>query len=170
LDSGHICGAALDVYPGEPGSNGQFNDCPEIKMMASCKNVILTPHIGGSTEEAQRGIGQEVALAMVRYLHLGTSTGAVSFPELDIRAPLKKDQCRILNVHRNIPGVLVKLNNILSRYNIARQTSDSALDIAYVITDLDCADGWSDEVAVELLERIPREIPASITTRILRKY
>lgn len=134
LESGHLAGAALDVYPVEPESNGPIvHDI--FNGLENCKNVILTPHIGngkstqpppfpdtcfglgslstdvchclgGSTEEAQRTIGQEVASAVLKFMLTGATMGAVAFPEVDPRLPLKERQCRIINVHRNVPGVL----------------------------------------------------------------
>lgn len=106
LKSGHLGGAAIDVFPKEPASNGPyFNEYPEL---ISCPNVILTPHIGGSTEEAQRMIGLEVSQALIKYINDGTSVGAVNFPEVDLRAIREEDNStvRVLYIHRNIPGVL----------------------------------------------------------------
>lgn len=166
LKKGHIRGAALDVYPTEPGSNGSLSsDCKIISELSKQRNVILTPHIGGSTEEAQRCIGLEVSTSIIKYVHSGCTIGAVFFPEVDVRAILKENECRILNIHENVPGVLVKLNNILANFNIDRQTSNSSNGIAYVVTDVASLD-WIDE-ADTIINKINKGISASISTRLL---
>lgn len=110
---GKIAGAALDVYPAEPGGNGDYftNDLnPWAEDLRSLKNVILTPHIGGSTEEAQSAIGIEVGEALVRYVNEGTTLGAVNMPEVNLRS-LTMDEpshVRVVFIHRNEPGVLRK--------------------------------------------------------------
>jgi D-3-phosphoglycerate dehydrogenase len=106
LHSGHLAGAAIDVYPKEPAANGpHFTDYPDL---LSAKNLIMTPHIGGSTEEAQSMIGIEVSTALTRFINEGSSLGAVNFPEIDLRAISQdeSDTVRVLYIHRNIPGVL----------------------------------------------------------------
>lgn len=98
LESGHLAGCAADVFPSEPGSNGPgFNDTlgDFIPRLRACPNTILTPHIGGSTEEAQRSIGAEVSQALMRYLNYGTSIGAVNYPEVDLRAITNTDERHI---------------------------------------------------------------------------
>ncbi|KAJ1677232.1 D-3-phosphoglycerate dehydrogenase 2, partial [Spiromyces aspiralis] len=104
LRSGHLGGAAIDVYPSEPLANGPGF----VSELQDCPNTILTPHIGGSTEEAQRMIGIEVATALCRFINNGTSLKAVNFPQCDLRAIPQTDQnsLRIVNVHQNVPGVL----------------------------------------------------------------
>jgi D-3-phosphoglycerate dehydrogenase len=141
LESKHIAGAAIDVFPVEPGANGDaFDD--NINSWASTlralPNVILTPHIGGSTEEAQTMIGQEVSSALSRYLGYGSTFGAVNFPEVDLRAiPAEQSQqIRICHIHKNQPGVLKQVNDALSPYNVEKQYSDSKGDIAYVMADI----------------------------------
>jgi D-3-phosphoglycerate dehydrogenase len=106
LHSDHLAGAAIDVYPKEPASNGpNFTDYPDL---LTAKNLIMTPHIGGSTEEAQRMIGVEVSTALTKFINDGSSLGAVNFPEIDLRAISQDDNdtVRVLYIHQNIPGVL----------------------------------------------------------------
>ncbi|CAJ0765193.1 22481_t:CDS:2, partial [Entrophospora sp. SA101] len=111
LNEDIILGAAIDVYPREPSSNGKnFNKemNPWTQELLACKNLIMTPHIGGSTEEAQRMIGIEVATALYKYINHGTSIGAVNFPQINLRAieAAEKNSIRVLFVHHNVPGVL----------------------------------------------------------------
>jgi len=168
LNDGHIAGAALDVYPSEPGANGQpFNDklnswAPAIQDIP---NVILTPHIGGSTEEAQRMIGTEVSTALNRYLNYGTTVGAVNFPEVDLRAITtdQAHQIRLCHIHVNQPGVLRQVNEILSAYNVEKQYSDSKGDIAYLMSDI--AD--VSPADIEALKEQISHTKANITTRLL---
>ena len=113
MRAGKIAGAALDVYPSEPGGNGDYfhNELnPWAEDLRSLKNIILTPHIGGSTEEAQSAIGVEVSEALVRYVNEGTTLGAVNMPEVTLRS-LTMDEpnhVRVVYIHHNIPGVLRK--------------------------------------------------------------
>ncbi|RIB10414.1 hypothetical protein C2G38_2206174 [Gigaspora rosea] len=145
LQSEHLQGAAIDVYPREPRSNGQyFND--ELNSwtteLLKCKNLIMSPHIGGSTEEAQRMIGVEVATALFKYINYGTSIGAVNFPEIDLRAiqDTDKNSIRVLFAHQNVPGVLREINQILSDHNVEKQYSDSRGEIAYMMADISDVD------------------------------
>ena len=113
MRAGKIAGAALDVYPAEPGGNGDYftNDLNTwAEDLRSLKNVILTPHIGGSTEEAQSAIGIEVSEALVRYVNQGATLGAVNMPEVNLRSLTMEepDHVRVIYIHRNIPGVLKK--------------------------------------------------------------
>lgn len=111
MRSGKIAGAALDVYPAEPGGNGDYFNNELISWaddLRGLKNIILTPHIGGSTEEAQSAIGIEVSQALVHYVNEGTTLGAVNLPEVNLRV-LTMDEpnhVRVIYIHRNIPGVL----------------------------------------------------------------
>lgn len=137
-----IAGAALDVYPSEPGKNGAGLFADSLNSwtsdLVSLPNVILTPHIGGSTEEAQSAIGVEVSHALSKYINEGASVGAVNFPEVSLKA-LDYDQentVRVLYIHKNVPGVLKTVNNILSDHNIEKQYSDSRGDIAYLMADI----------------------------------
>lgn len=133
LKSGHLAGAALDVFPTEPKGPNEPLDSPLIGM----PNVLLTPHIGGSTQESQENIGREVAEKLVRFLQSGTTKGAVNFPELPYQEPA--GEARILHVHRNAPGALGKLDNLLAELglNILSQSLQTRGQIGYVITDVD---------------------------------
>ncbi len=137
LDSGHIAGAAVDVFPSEPkGRSGDFTS-----PLQNVPNVILTPHVGGSTEEAQQDIGRFVAAKLRDYVALGTTTLSVNSPELTLaHAP---GEHRLTYFHTNTPGVLAKVNNILAEYgaNIDGQLLGTRGSIGYVVTDvsLHCA-------------------------------
>ncbi|CCE29988.1 probable SER33-3-phosphoglycerate dehydrogenase [Claviceps purpurea 20.1] len=138
LRSGKVAGTALDVYPNEPAANGDYftnnlNDWAED--LRSLNNVILTPHIGGSTEEAQRAI---VADALVRYINQGITLGSVNLPEAQLRSLTldEPDHARVIYIHRNIPGVLRKVNEILGDHNVDKQISDSKADVAYLMADI----------------------------------
>jgi D-3-phosphoglycerate dehydrogenase len=130
LKSGYLAGAAVDVYPTEPFSNGHFES-----ELIGCPNTILSPHIGGSTEEAQSSIGIEVANAIVKYLSTGSTTGSVNFPETECK-PVQQNTARIINVHKNVPGVLRQINNILDSYTVEKQVCDSKGNIAYFVADI----------------------------------
>jgi D-3-phosphoglycerate dehydrogenase len=156
ISRGHIGGAAVDVYPEEPESNSDGFASP----LCGLPNVILTPHIGGSTEEAQEAIGREVSSALIKLINTGATTGAVNFPQIEV--PVTKGAHRILNIHRNVPGVLRDINKIVSdrQANIRAQVLLTDPDIGYLIMDLD------HDVSGE----VKREIGAletSIRTRIL---
>jgi len=133
LSSGHVGGAAIDVFPVEPRSA----DEPLASPLVNMPNVILTPHIGGSTMEAQENIGREVAEKLVSFLRSGATKGAVNFPELPY-TDREAGTTRLLHVHRNVPGALATLNNIFAEHklNIASQQLQTRGDIGYVLTDL----------------------------------
>jgi D-3-phosphoglycerate dehydrogenase len=163
LESGKIGGAALDVYPEEPAANGTWSTGLE-----GLNNVILTPHIGGSTEEAQASIGVEVATNMIRFLDQGTTLGSVNFPELDLRVntfeqPSTPYPCRVLNVHQNVPGVLLKINQILGQFNIEKQVCESRGHYSYVMADV-CAGCETD--LDHIFESI-FHLPEAVATRIV---
>jgi D-3-phosphoglycerate dehydrogenase / 2-oxoglutarate reductase len=153
---GHIGGAAIDVYPDEPESNSDGFASP----LRNLPNVILTPHIGGSTEEAQEAIGREVSAALIKYVNTGATTGAVNFPQIEL--PLDREVHRILNVHRNVPGVLRDINRIVSDHNanIRAQVLSTDSDIGYLVMDLD------QDVSQDVKRGIAA-LPTSIKTRIL---
>lgn len=133
LKSGHISGCALDVFPEEPASNKEKFKSP----LQGLKNVILTPHIGGSTEEAQYAIGLEVAESFRKFLKYGTTAGAVNFPNVELGP--KENVTRIMNVHLNEPGVLGELNGFISeaQANIQGQYLSTDNEIGYLVTDLE---------------------------------
>lgn len=133
LRRGHLAGAAIDVYPEEPEANVNEFRTP----LQGLPNVILTPHVGGSTEEAQAAIGREVASALVKYVNSGATTGAVNFPVVEV--PPVPGAHRILNVHRNVPGVLRDINRIVSdlHANIRSQVLATDANIGYLVMDLD---------------------------------
>ncbi len=133
LKSGHLAGAAVDVYPSEPKKNSDGFE----SHLQNLKNVILTPHIGGSTQEAQYKIGQEVSESIDQYLAFGQTIGAVEFP--NVQAPPAIRGRRLLNVHKNVPGVLGDINSIVSRagINIHSQTLSTDEDIGYLLMDIE---------------------------------
>jgi D-3-phosphoglycerate dehydrogenase len=153
---GHIAGAAIDVYPEEPEANSDGFGSP----LRNLPNVILTPHIGGSTEEAQEAIGREVSASLVKYVNTGATTGAVNFPQIEL--PLDREAHRILNVHKNVPGVLRDINRIVSDHNanIRAQVLSTDADIGYLVVDLD------QDVSQDVKRGIAA-LPTSIKTRIL---
>ncbi|RYP48966.1 hypothetical protein DL768_005238 [Monosporascus sp. mg162] len=141
MRGGKIAGAALDVYPNEPRANGDyFNNTLNgwEEDLRGVKNIILTPHIGGSTEEAQRAIGIEVSEALVRYINQGSTLGSVNMPEVNLRSLTldEPNHARVIYIHKNVPGVLRKVNEILGNHNVDKQISDSKGDIAYLMADV----------------------------------
>jgi D-3-phosphoglycerate dehydrogenase len=156
LKEQHLLGAAVDVYPDEPESNSD-GFASELRGLA---NVILSPHIGGSTEEAQEAIGREVSTSLLKFVNAGATTGAVNFPQVEL--PVEPGKHRILNVHKNVPGVLSKINGVVSRLhaNIHSQLLATDPHIGYLMMDLD--QDVSDEVRKEI-----SELDTNIRTRIL---
>lgn len=156
LRGGHLAGAAIDVFPEEPEKNSDGFESP----LRGLANVIMTPHIGGSTAEAQEAIGREVGTSLIKFVNAGVSTAAVNFPHVD--APPTPGKHRILNVHRNVPGVLRDINKIVSDKgaNIAAQVLATDPDIGYLVMDLDQDVSHDVKDAVAALE-------TNIRTRIL---
>ena len=156
LESGALRGAALDVFPDEPESNNADFSCP----LAGVKNVVMTPHIGGSTEEAQRNIGLEVADAFIKFIDAGVSVGAVNFPQVAL--PAFPESHRILYIHKNVPGAALEINSVVSGIgaNINAQYLSTQGDVGYMIMDLDKA------LATEVKDRIA-SLPNNIRTRLL---
>ncbi len=150
-----IAGAAIDVYPAEPKSNSEAFQCD----LAGVPNVFLTPHLGGSTEEAQYNIGVEVAQTFIKFINNGATAGAVNFPQVDL--PLTADSGRILNVHKNVPGVLGAVNKITSELgvNINAQQLGTYKDIGYLVMDVD---GKCAEVKAKI-----EELDSNIKTRMI---
>jgi len=156
IRGGHVGGAAVDVYPEEPESNSDgFGS-----VLRALPNVVLTPHIGGSTEEAQEAIGREVAASLIKFVNTGASTGAVNFPNIEL--PQAAGTHRILNVHRNVPGVIRDITTIISDRgaNIHAQVLATDPDIGYLIVDLD------QEVSHDVKDAVSA-LDTSIRTRIV---
>ncbi|WP_276389867.1 phosphoglycerate dehydrogenase [Eudoraea chungangensis] len=132
LKGGRLSGAAVDVFPEEPKTNGSF-----ITALQGIPNVILTPHIGGSTEEAQRDIADFVPNKIMYYVNSGNTVDAVNFP--NIRLPKQTNAHRFLHIHKNVPGIMAKINEVLATYemNIAGQYLSTDSEVGYVITDID---------------------------------
>lgn len=158
LRSGHIAGAALDVFPQEPADATEQFESP----LRGMRNVILTPHIGGSTLEAQANIGTEVAEKMVKYSDNGSTLGAVNFPEVQL--PVQSSGSRFMHIHHNVPGVLSHINDVLSKrsLNISGQYLRTDGDVGYVVADVqDVADQGQE------IRRALEEIPGTIRSRFL---
>jgi D-3-phosphoglycerate dehydrogenase / 2-oxoglutarate reductase len=156
LTSDHLAGAAIDVFPKEP-SSGQDPFESELRGQS---NVILTPHIGGSTEEAQRSIGLEVSEALISYAQDGTSTGCANLPE--VQMPPAEESYRILNIHKDVPGVLSQVNGLVAGRgaNIKAQSYNTRNGIGYLIMDVDKSLSRIVEKQMELLA-------SNIRTRLL---
>lgn len=157
IKSSHIAGAAVDVFPTEPESNAQ----PFTSPLVGLPNVILTPHIGGSTLEAQRNIAEEVAAKLARFMNNGSTATAVNFPEIDLPL-LHAGHHRVLHYHHNVPGVLSKLHGAIAELgvNIAAEALQSNPRYGYVILDIDPTN--ADAVKARL-----RNIPETIRVRTL---
>jgi D-3-phosphoglycerate dehydrogenase len=155
LESGHLHGAAIDVFPVEP----QGNDAVFCSPLTRFDNVILTPHIGGSTSEAQVNIGSEVAAKLVRYGNNGSTTSAVNFPEVAL--PEHTGRSRLLHIHHNVPGVLAHVNERLSLagINIAAQYLSTFEEVGYVVIDVDSA---ASQSALDELNGVPGTIRCRI--------
>lgn len=156
LRTGHLAGAALDVFPTEPAPTNAAFDVG----FADIPNVILTPHVGGNTEEAQRNIGIEVASSFVAFIDRGSTEGAVNFPQVNL--PPLPDTHRILNIHRNVPGALAEVNRIVSEVgaNIEAQQLATTRDVGYLVMDV------NRELSDEVNARIAA-LSMSVRTRIL---
>lgn len=156
IESGHLAGAALDVYAAEP--------TPQIAAFdvgfSNLPNVILTPHVGGNTEEAQRNIGLEVAASITQFIDRGSTDSAVNFPHINL--PDTPGLHRILNIHRNVPGVLAAVNQIVSDVgaNIEAQQLATTREIGYLVMDINT--DVSDEVSTRIAA-----LPMNVRTRIL---
>ncbi|HSB98018.1 MAG TPA: NAD(P)-dependent oxidoreductase, partial [Spongiibacteraceae bacterium] len=156
LASKHLAGAAIDVFPVEP----RANDDEFISPLRQFDNVFLTPHVGGSTQEAQENIGLEVAEKLVRYSDTGATTTSVNFPEVAL--PSHPGKHRLLHVHRNVPGVMSAINKVFSdnHINISSQYLQTSEHVGYVVIDV-------DEDASELALEKVREVEGTIRCRVL---
>jgi D-3-phosphoglycerate dehydrogenase len=156
LTSGHLSGAAIDVFPVEPEKNGD----PFSSPLQNLPNVLLTPHIGGSTEEAQYNIGEDVSAKLLQYLEMGATTGSHTVPELSLSP--QEGTHRILHIHTNVPGVLSEINTTLSenKINVLGQYLKTNDAIGYVVLDIDKK---LSKNAVELL----RKVKGSLKVRLL---
>ncbi len=148
LKSGHIGGAALDVFPVEPKGRDEPLDSP----LRGMPNVILTPHIGGSTQESQENIGREVAEKLVTYLQAGATKGSVNFPEVAYQE--RAGSARILHVHRNVPGAMGALSSLVAEHglNIVAQHLQTRGPIGYVISDIE---GEVEDTVISVLRSHP---------------
>lgn len=158
LKDGHLAGAAVDVFPKEPKSNNE----KFVSPIQGLPNVILTPHIGGSTEEAQERIGSEVARKLVDWSDIGATVGAVNFPQVQL--PARPAGTRFMHVHLNRPGMLNRLNTLFSNrgLNIAAEYLQTEGEVGYVVIEADAADDFADEVLAEM-----RAIEGTIRCRLL---
>ncbi|MCX6621398.1 MAG: phosphoglycerate dehydrogenase, partial [Acidobacteria bacterium] len=159
LGTGHLSGAAIDVFPTEPKSaREEF-----LSPLRGLDNVLLTPHVGGSTTEAQENIGLEVAAKLIKYSNNGSSLSAVNFPEVSL--PAHPGQHRLLHIHRNRPGVLSAINGIFSeeKINIAGEYLQTNSKIGYVVIDVETHETSESQ---ELKRRLD-EVPGTIRTRVL---
>jgi D-3-phosphoglycerate dehydrogenase len=156
LESKRLAGAAIDVYPEEPKTNDEEFRCE----LSGLDNVILTPHVGGSTEEAQRAIGIEVASSLIKYTDTGSTTGAVNFPEVEL--PIVEDSHRVLNIHRDVPGVLSNINRIVAEMgvNIRAQHLGTSREVGYLIMDVNRGISRAVKKKIDALD-------TSIKTRLL---
>ncbi|MEO1534834.1 MAG: phosphoglycerate dehydrogenase [Planctomycetota bacterium] len=156
LRSEHLGGAALDVFPHEPGSGEE----PFESEIRGVDNVILTPHIGGSTEEAQQAIAEDVATKLVRFLDVGSTTGAVNMPEVELPAQMNTDGSRphrILHTHKNVPGVLSALHGAISKLgvNVAGEYLRTDEEVGYVVLDVEPTE---TQQLTEALKSIPETV------------
>ncbi len=158
LQSGHLAGAAVDVFPVEP----KGNDDPFVSPLVGLDNVILTPHIGGSTLEAQDNIGIEVASKLVRYSDNGSTLSAVNFPEVSL--PEHPRSRRLLHIHKNVPGVLSRINELFSagNINIDAQFLQTDAEVGYVVIDV-----AADEAQSNALKDKLAAIPGTLRSRVL---
>ncbi|RZA15900.1 MAG: phosphoglycerate dehydrogenase, partial [Lysobacteraceae bacterium] len=158
LRSGHVGGAAVDVFPEEP----KGNDDPLVSPLLGIDNVILTPHVGGSTLEAQDNIGIEVAAKLVRYSDNGSTLSAVNFPEVTL--PEHAGSHRLLHIHRNVPGVLSRINEIFGQrgINIDGQFLRTDASVGYVVIDVSADDAQAADLRAALAA-----IPGTLRTRVL---
>lgn len=200
LDSKHLAGFYADVFPYEPSSNGKWctlsSDMSlriqhQLIQLSKMSNVILTSHIGGATEEAQKAIAEDVATKLVLFINTGSTLGAVNVPQLSLqehigisslpnidieslpkvpsgcaKVPLTTVVCRIINFHHNVPGVLRDLNSCIENYNIIQQTLGTLGNIGYCIMDIESVGGDSEILIEKINEKITK-LPNTINNRIV---
>jgi D-3-phosphoglycerate dehydrogenase len=164
LRTGHLAGAALDVFPEEPAGKGERFESP----LRGLANVILTPHVGGSTEEAQEAIALDVCAKLEKFVNVGTTTGAVNVPEVEL--PEQGDHAggrgarphRVLHFHRNVPGVLSSMHALIAELgaNISAEYLRTHEDVGYVVLDVDPTDGGKVLGAL-------KSVPETIRVRML---
>src|SRR5271170_5832817 len=161
LREGRLRGAAIDVFPIEPGSNAALSQWP----LQSLDNVILSAYVGGVTEEAQERIGAEVARKLIDYRDVGSTVGAVNFPQVQL--PIRPLGTRFIQVQRNLPGMLGRLNEVLARHavNIAAQYYETYSDVGYVVLDADASAADSQRVLAEI-----RALEGTIRARLLYEH
>jgi len=157
LESKKVRAAAIDVFPKEPKNKNERFEC-ELQGMY---NVILTPHIGGSTTEAQRNIGVEVSQKILKFINIGSTATAVNFPEVEL--PVSENTHRLLHIHKNIPGVLNKVNGVLAEFNInvESQYLQTKNDIGYLVLDTE------KKLTKEVIDRIKQKCKETIKVRVL---
>jgi D-3-phosphoglycerate dehydrogenase len=159
LEAGHLGGAAIDVFPEEPSGRGE----PFESALRRFDQVILTPHIGGSTEEAQEAIGREVADKLIRYSNLGSTLTAVNFPEVSLTD--HPGVHRLIHIHQNRPGMLSQINAVFSRYgvNVSSEFLETNSQLGYVVIDLEP----NPATDTPLLRHELEAIDGTIRTRLL---
>lgn len=152
LKNGYLAGAYFDVFPKEPTN--------DTMCLVNCPNTILTPHIGGSTQEAQSSIGIDVASKIVKFINEGTTITSCNFPQISLE-PNEKVH-RILNVHKNKPGVLKKINEILCEFNVSSQVLKTNQDLGYLLVEVDANRKFSKEVKIKM-----DALQETVRTRVL---
>lgn len=178
IKCGQMGGAALDVFPREPSGK----DEPFASELVGLNNVILTPHVAGSTQEAQESIGVDVATKLARFINNGSTTGAVNVPEVELPSQSASDEPRasasgpsaarphrILHFHRNVPGVLSRMHSLIASLggNIAAEYLRTTQDLGYVVVDIDPVPGAEASETSEEIARKLREVPETIRVRVL---
>ena len=165
LDKGHLGGCAIDVYPSEPKSNGEYN-C----ILQNCNNTILTPHIGGSTLEAQKNIAKDLCEKIIKFLKEGSTQTCVNYPNINLNIYYNKPTIKIFNIHRNIPGVMSDINKIINKYkyNILGSTLGTDNNQGLCIFSLNGKSTSDIKNEISLILNDIQDLDSSIITRILQ--